>query len=160
MRRNAGVTIVEVAAAVTIVGIIIAILIPIWNRSARFEKVLACQGNLRTLHQASQKAPAPRAEEFGSAYWVRLTKASPPLVEESALRCPLFHGPDAPACQYLGPSQHPEKIDPKDPLGCDLERNHSDDGKQGGNVLLKSGEVVTDHTGIWGGATRQGKCRP
>lgn len=157
-RRDAGITIVEVTAAITIVGIVIALLVPAWVRSARFDKVLGCQGNLRTLHQAKAAPPGP--DEFGGAYWVRLTKTSPPLVAADALRCPLFQLPDAPACQYLGPAADPSKLDAKDPLGSDLEHNHSSDGKQGGNVLLNSGEVVTDHTGIWGGATRSGKCRP
>ena len=44
--------------------------------------------------------------------------------------------------------------------GCDLERNHSDDAKKGGNILLKNGEVRTDHMGIWSTAIRSGKCRP
>lgn len=159
-RHDAGVTIVEITAAITVVGIAVALLIPAWIRSSRFDKVLACQGNLRTLHQAQAKAPPPGPEDFGRAYWVRLTKTSPPLVQPTALRCPLVHAADAPPCQYLGPATDPSKFDGKDPIGCDMEYNHSADGKQGGNVLLKSGEVVTDHTGIWGGATRQGKCRP
>ena len=159
-RRDAGITIVEVAAAITIVGIIVALLVPAWMRSARFEKVLACQGNLRTLHQAASKAPAPGADELGRAYWVRLTKTSPPLVSAETLRCPLVHHPEAPACQYFGPTSDPAKFDAKDPIGCDMPPNHSEDGGQGGNILLKSGEVVTDHTGIWLGATRSGKCRP
>lgn len=160
MRRDAGITIVEVAAAVTIVGIAIALLIPAMNRSSRYDQVLACQANLKKLHEASLKAPPPNPTELGGAYWIRLTKTTPPLVEASVLRCPLVHAADAPACQYLGPAQHPDKIGDKEPLGSDYERNHSDDVKQGGNVLLKSGAVVTDHTGLWGGATRHGKCRP
>ena len=159
-RRDAGITIVEVAAAITIVGIIVALLVPAWMRSARFEKVLACQGNLRALHHAASQAPPPGADELGRAYWVRLTKTSPPLVAAETLRCPLVHHPDAPACQYFGPPSDPAKLDAKDPVGCDFPLSHSEDGGQGGNILLKSGEVVTDHTGIWGGATRSGKCRP
>ena len=155
-----GVTIVEVTAAITIVGIVISLLIPACSRSARFDKVLACQGNLKSLHQAQRKAAPPGPDEFGSAYWVRLTKTSPPLVAASALRCPLQGAPESPACHYLGPSKDPAGADAKDPIGCDLPHNHSADEKQGGNVLMKSGEVVTDHTGIWGGALRQGKCRP
>jgi hypothetical protein len=159
-RRDAGITIVEVAAAVTLVGIVLALLLPAWVRSARFEKVLACQENLRALHHASSTAPAPGADHLGSAYWVRLTKTSPPLVSEKTLRCPLVQQPEAPECQYLGPASDPAKSEAKEPIGCDATHNHSEDGGQGGNVLLKSGEVVTDHTGIWLGATRSGKCRP
>ena len=159
-RRDAGITIVEVAAAVTLIAIVIALLIPAFARSARFDHVLACQGNLRALHQASSQAPAPGADQLGSAYWVRLTKTSPPLITGQQLRCPLVQLPEAPECQYLGPASDPAKLDAKEPVGCDNPNNHSEDGGQGGNVLLKSGEVVTDHTGIWLGAVRSGKCRP
>lgn len=160
MRRDAGITIVEVAAAVTLVGIVVALLVPAWSRSNRFDQVLACQQNLHTLHKAQLSAPAPGPDQLGGAYWVRLTKTSPPLVDASRLRCPLVHAADAPACQYLGPSRDPAGADAKDPIGSDLQLSHSPDEKQGGNVLLKSGAVVSDHTGIWGAATRHGKCRP
>jgi hypothetical protein len=159
-RRDAGITIVEVAAAVTLLAIAVALVVPAWHRSARFQKVLACQENLRALYQARSKAPPPGVNDLGSAYWVRLTKTSPPLVAAETLRCPLLHLPEAPACQYFGPASDPAKLDAKDPIGCDLPPSHSDDGSQGGNVLLNSGEVVTDHTGIWLGSTRGGKCRP
>jgi hypothetical protein len=65
--------------------------------------------------------------------------------------------------QRLGTSLEtglPAKLDAKDPIGCDQPLSHSENGGQGGNILLKSGEVVTDHTGIWFGAARSGKCRP
>jgi type II secretory pathway pseudopilin PulG len=160
MRRDAGITIVEVAAAMTIVGIVVALVIPAWTRSSRFEQVLECQARLKALHAASLKAPAPAADQVGGAYWVRLTKTTPPLLDESALRCPLVHDPAAPACHYLGPATDPAKADAKDPIGSDRIFNHSSDEKQGGNVLLKNGSVVTDHTGTWGAAVRHGKCRP
>ena len=161
MRRNdAGITIVEVAAAITILGILIALLVPALQNSSRFDQVLACQGNLRALHQAQSKAPPPETQDLGSAYWTRLTRTSPPLVTAETLRCPLLNLPQAPECHYFGPPSDPAKLDAKDPIGCDLPINHSADGAQGGNILLRSGEVVTDHTGIWLGATRAGKCRP
>jgi len=112
-RRDAGITLVEVAAAVTLLGIVVALIVPSIARSSRFQKVLACVTGAGTRR-----------------------------------------------CHYLGPVAEPFKLEAKDPLGCDLEDNHSDDGKEGGNVLLKSGEVVTDRTGLWNSAARQGKCRP
>jgi hypothetical protein len=159
-RRDAGITLVEVAAAITILGIVVALLVPAWHHGSRLDQVLACQGNLRALHQAQSKAPPPGARDLGSAYWVRLTKTSPPLVAAEALRCPLLRLPQAPECHYFGPPSDPAKVDGADPIGCDLPINHSDDGAQGGNILLKSGEVLTDHIGVWLGATRGGKCRP
>ena len=38
-----GITLVEIAAAVTIVGILVALLLPAWVCSSRFQKVLACE---------------------------------------------------------------------------------------------------------------------
>ena len=159
-RRNAGITLVEVTAAITIVGIVLALLVPAMTRSSRIDDVLACRSHLKTLYEAQLKAPAPGPKEYGRAYWERLAKSTPPLVTADALRCPLNDEPDAPACHYYGPAGDFSKFADKDPIGCDMDRNHSDDGKQGGNVLLKSGAVVTDHTGVWGTALRSGKCRP
>lgn len=159
-RRQAGITLVEVAAAVTLAGVVVAILIPAMARSSRLDKVLACRANLKTLHQAQEKAPQPGAKDYGRAYWERLAAGASPLVSPETLRCPLVHHADAPPCHYFGPPGDVSKIDAKDPIGCDMEHNHSDDGKEGGNVLLKSGEVVTDHSGVWATAVRFGKCRP
>jgi len=159
-RRDAGITLVEVTAAVTIVGIVVALLVPAMARSSRINDVIACRGHLKTLYEAQAKAPAPGPKEFGRAYWERLAAANPPLVSAETLKCPLVDAPDAPACQYYGPAEEITKRVDKDPIGCDLDYNHSEDGKQGGNVLLKSGAVVTDHTGDWSTARRSGKCRP
>lgn len=159
-RRDAGITLVEVAAAVTLLGIVVALLVPSIARSSRFQKVLACEANLHTLHSAQAKDYKMGMKERGQEYWTRLTTQTPRQVSPDALRCPLVTDAAAPPCHYLGPVADPSKLEDKDPIGCDLEHNHSDDGKEGGNVLLKSGEVVTDRTGLWNSAARQGKCRP
>jgi hypothetical protein len=157
-RRKAGVTLVEVTAGVTLLGIVVALVIPAITRSSRFQKVLECRGHLRDMHQAQAKLPAPGPKELGGAYWTRLASANPPLVSADKLRCPLYSAATSSGCDYLGPAEDPAKIGEKDPIGADAAHNHSDDGKEGGNVLLKSGEVVTDRTGIWGSAGR--RCRP
>jgi hypothetical protein len=159
-RRQAGITLVELAAGVTIVGIVVALLVPAMARSSRFQKVLACQNHLRALHEAQAKAPPPGPKEYGRAYWTRLTQTTPPLVSPDVLRCPFVEAPEAPSCHYFGPAGDVSKLDAKDPMGCDMDLSHSEDGKEGGNILLKSGDVVTDHTGTWVSALRQGKCRP
>jgi len=91
---------------------------------------------------------------------VRLTQTKPLLLDPSLLKCPFVEGPDAPFCQYYGPSGDLSKAAPNDPIGSDMITNHSEDGKQGGNVLLKSGSVVTDHTGAWGAAIGERKVSP
>ena len=159
-RRDAGITLVEVTAAVTVVGIVFALLVPAMARSSRVHDVITCRSHLKTLYDAQLKAPAAGPKEVGRAYWERLATSTPPLVTPEVLRCPLVDAPDAPPVHYYGPAGEVSKYGEKDPIGCDFDHNHSDDGKQGGNVLLKSGVVTTDHTGIWGTALRSGKCRP
>jgi len=159
-RRDAGITLVEVAAGVTLVGIVVALLVPAMSRSARFQRVLECEGHLKAMYVAASKAPTPGPKEIGSAYWTRLTETTPPLLSKETLRCPLVDTADPAASHYLGPCEDPAKAGAKEPIGCDQEHNHSDDGNEGGNVLLKSGEVVTVRIGVWFSATRHGKCRP
>jgi hypothetical protein len=155
-----GITLVEVAAGVTLVGIVVALLIPAMSRASRFQRVLECAGHLRTMHGAASQAPPPGAKEIGSAYWIRLSETTPPLLSKETLRCPLVDSADPAASHYQGPCEDPAKAGQKEPIGCDLEHNHSDDGQEGGNVLLKNGEVLTDRQGVWLSATRQAKCRP
>ena len=159
-RRDSGITLVEATAAILMAGIVLALLLPAFATSSRIETVFVCRGHLKTLYDAQVKAPPAGPKEFGRAYWTRLAQTTPPLVTPDTLRCPFVQAPDAPPCQYLGPAEDVSKRADKDPIGCDMEHNHSEDGKKGGNVLLKTGEVRTDHTGIWGAATRSGKCRP
>ena len=127
-RRDAGITLVEATAAITVVGIVIALLVPAMARSSRIDDVLTCRGHLRTLHEAQKRAPAPGPQDLGRAYWARLAQSSPPLVTPDALRCPLVQAPDAPPCHYYGPAGDPAKYADKDPIGCDMDRNHSDVG--------------------------------
>jgi hypothetical protein len=159
-RGEGGITIVEVAAAVTLAGIVIALLVPALSRGARFQRVLECEAHLHTMYDAQSKAPPPGPKDTGSAFWIRLTETTPPLLSKETLRCPLADSSERAASSYLGPCEDFAKAGAKEPIGCDLENNHSDDGREGGNVLLKSGEVVTDRSGVWGSALRQGKCRP
>jgi hypothetical protein len=159
-RRDAGITLVEISAGVILVAIVVSLLTPILVRAGRLEKLQACQGHLHAMYEAQAKAPAKDVQDVGRAYWVRLTQTQPPLIDPSILKCPFVDGPDAPYCQYYGPGGDVTKVIPNDPIGSDMVTNHSDDGKQGGNVLLKSGSVVTDHTGAWGRAIQDRKVIP
>lgn len=160
-RRDAGITIVEILAAITILVILIAILVPIATRAGRYETLMKCQGNLRIMYEAQAKAPPSKSQEYGRAYWVVLTQTTPPALSPDVLKCPFNAGVEgAPFCQYFGPGGEVSKLQGKDPIGCDMELSHSENGKQGGNLLLKSGEVVTDHTSLWATTLQTGKCRP
>jgi hypothetical protein len=159
-RRDAGITLVEILAAVTVVAVIVALIIPVHARAARYQTLKECQDHLHTLFEAQGKAPPTKVQELGRAYWVRLTQLTPPLVTPDALKCPFVEGDGAPFCQYLGPAGEIDKLEAKDPIGCDMDQNHSADRKQGGNLLLKNGQVVTDHTNLWATTIQLGKCRP
>lgn len=160
MRRDSGIALVEIVAVVVVLITLVAILIPVFGNAARLEKLQACEAHLHAMFEAQAKAPPNPMQETGRAYWVRLTRAQPPLLDASLLKCPFVDAEDAPYCQYYGPAGEILKYDEKDPIGCDIETNHSPNGRQGGNVLLKSGVVVTDHMGPWGSAISGRKCSP
>src|SRR5579883_2223354 len=103
-RRDAGITLVEVLAAVTVVAIAIALLVPLQAKAARYKTVMECQDHLHALYQAQAKATPTKEKDFGRAFWVRLTQTTPPLATPDLLKCPFVGAaPDAPFCQYLGP---------------------------------------------------------
>lgn len=161
-----GFTLVELMVLIIFLAVVAALLSPALARSSRQDKVEACAANLRTLYKAQEEYYARAgagAPELGKAYWEKLAKASPPLVQPQALVCPLADLEGAPAIQYLGPSVDPRSMTKDDPIGCDLEANHSDHGHEGGNILMKSGAVLNDNNhndGPWGAAVRLGQCRP
>jgi hypothetical protein len=159
-RRETGVTLVEITAAVTILAIILALLIPVLVKAGRYDTLKKCQDHLHTLYEAQSKAPPTKTQEIGRAYWVRLTQTNPPLVTPDVLKCPFVEDPSGPFCQYYGPSGDIVKLAPQDPIGSDMDQNHSEDRRQGGNLLLKSGEVVTDHTSLWATTIQMGRVRP
>ena len=155
-----GLTLVEVLVVAMALLIVVVLVLPAIAQVSRRDKVARCIGNLQTLHRAQASAGAPGAK-LGVDFWLRLRTAQPPLVGPEALRCPLVDRPDAPECQYLGPRADPAALKDLHPIGCDAEVNHSPNMRQGGNVLLKSGEVLTEKGdgGLWTDA-RTKYCRP
>ena len=153
-----GFTLAELLAAISILLMVATILVPSLRRATRHSKVEVCAGHLKTLHKAAAGAPA--SPELGGKYWVRLTQTQPPRVSPDVLLCPLVEEAEFADLPYMGPGADPSQAAPGDPIGCDVPTAHSRNGKEGGNVLLKSGEVVTDHTGLWSSASRTGKGRP
>jgi hypothetical protein len=92
---------------------------------------------------------------------VRLTRTTPPLLTPEALKCPFVEAsPEAPFCQYFGPSGDVGALAPNDPIGSDADTNHSPHRREGGNILMKSGEVVNDNASLWATTVQTGKVRP
>lgn len=142
MRRTSGLTLAGVLVLVALAALLLSLLLPLRAYSGRHEQLLVCRAHLQALHraQADPKA-ATEAPPLGAAYWMRL--ASPPLslVDPGTLRCPLFDA-DRP-CDYRGPVRTPAGLPPDGAVGSDDNVNHDLQGRQGGNVLRKSGDVVT-----------------
>jgi len=151
---------------IVLAAVLIALLTPAIARGSRQSKVEVCAANLKAMHLAQLNGAAASTgapPELGKAYWERLLKTSPPLLQPKTLICPVADPERAPDLQYYGPNVDPRSMTTDDPIGCDLESNHSDHGREGGNILLRSGSVVNDNNhldgGLWGGAIRRW-CRP
>jgi type II secretory pathway pseudopilin PulG len=166
MRRDRGLTLAELLVVLVLLMILASLLIPAISRSIRHDKIETCASNLKFLRDAQEayisRHPAG-ASELGKSFWLKLSRTSPPLVDPSDRKvylCPLREDPEGTECHYLGPAVNVTTLGPEDPLGCDELLNHSPRGKEGGNVVLKSGAIVTGQTDVWGQCTKRGRCRP
>ncbi len=153
-KRRAGITLVELLAAGMAVLVAACVFVPVLTAGGRRARIEDCSSRLKTLYQAA--ASLPGEAPAGRAYWTRL---APEKVAPGTLRCPLADLHPLPDSDYLGPAKPEGKLEGDLPLGCDVPSNHSPDGNQGGNVILRSGQVVTDHTLLWRAATH-GDCKP
>lgn len=152
--RRAGITLVELLAAGMVVLVAACIFVPVLTAGSRRARIEDCASRLKLLYQAA--ASLPGEAPAGRAYWTRL---SPSKVAPESLRCPLADEHPLPDSDYLGPAKAEGKLEGDLPLGCDVPSNHSPEGIQGGNVILRSGRVVTDHTNLWRAAVH-GDCKP
>jgi type II secretory pathway pseudopilin PulG len=142
--RNALPTVV---VSVVVIGVLAALLLPAAGHATRTGKTASCCSNLKQLWtmQANYRAQFGGRDKLmptdtGSAFWVRLTKTDPPLIDESLsdiFDCPVSPEVGSPAnCEYLGPSEDVNTYADGDPVGaCD----HGDDGII---VIRKSGDVM------------------
>lgn len=128
-----------------VLGILAALLLPAIARATERAKVTSCANNLRqlwTLQQTYASQFGGREKDFptetGSAFWLKLTQTTPPLLDSSeadVLLCPCKD--PGKKCDYAGPSQPIKSLQLADPAGGDLKRNH----KSGGNILRKDGSI-------------------
>jgi prepilin-type N-terminal cleavage/methylation domain-containing protein len=137
-RRNSGLTAVELLVVIVVVGIGAAVTVPALLRGARNDRLARCEANLRALWKAhadaSAKAtPLPR----GNAYWASVS------TDPQLLTCPMS------GARYRGPAADPATLPPQAPVGADAAGSHGDG--EGGNILLKTGEVraVRESDGLW-----------
>ena len=131
---------------VFVLGILAALLMPAIARATERAKVTACANNLRSLWMLQQTYASQfggREKDYpaetGSAFWLKLSETTPPLVdptERDVFLCPCKEGGNR--CDYQGPRQSVKSLKPGDAVGADQAGNH----KQGGNVLRKDGSVL------------------
>ncbi len=147
----------ELLVLLGVLAVAVAMAVPAFSRASRHEKVQLCAGNLKGLHSAWSSLPKPVAER-GRGFWAAVAKAAPTLVTPRTLQCPFTEHVNPPPVQYLGPSTDPATMGGDGLLGCDEYLNHHPRGREGGNILRKSGRVVTDAGDLWRKATLEGGC--
>ncbi len=125
-------------------GVLAALLLPAIARSVQSSKIAQCRSNLVQLNTAMAQYRVQFGKDpaaTGGAYWLTLRDTNPPLVDPVLLQCPLEGNPGA-GTDYRGPAEDPALYGEGDPLGADMEGNHSRRGRSGGNVLRKSGDIM------------------
>jgi type II secretory pathway pseudopilin PulG len=144
--NSRGLTLLEVAMIIIVIGILAAILLPPVSPGIRRARVTSCASNLRQLYHLGASYASTHQGQWpgakGSALWMEFTKTNPPLIgrdELEVLLCPVKGEPDLGHCDYLGPSKTFSELKPTEGLAADKPGNHGDEPKA--NVLLKDGSV-------------------
>jgi hypothetical protein len=136
---------------VLVVAVIAGLLVPAIVEAKAKVRITSCASNLRhmyTMQMTYAMQFGGETKEYptetGSAFWLKLTKTTPPLLDKDVveiLLCPVLGTTALGTCEYLGPSQAYKSIAGGDPVGADRKANHQRYG--GGNILRKSGDVLS-----------------
>ena len=155
--RRAG----AVVAAILALAILGSVGTVVVLRVRKRERVAACADNLRALLRAEMvnlsmtgRRGALPDHPLGTPFWEQVRKTVPGL--DAHLACPARRGPISGGIDYWGPSEKLSRLQGNGPVGCDAPGNH---GRGGGNVLLKSGDVVESDGELWERCMK-GACRP
>jgi hypothetical protein len=138
-------------------GVLAALLLPAISRAIRNAKITRCVNNLAQLYTMEHNYAAMfggqdrlMPAETGGAFWLKLTQTTPPLIdgalaggEFNIFSCPLEGAPNSGTTDYRGPAIdiNDRRVADGDPVGADREHNHGPG--EGGNVIRKSGDVLT-----------------
>jgi len=126
-------------------GILCSIVVVILNRAINQARRTRCALNLRDLSEAGDAYAMQRRHWLssrGDHLWTDLSKTDPPLIAAAEiLRCPVRHEDfESGQTDYRGPLEDATRLKPDAPLGADKVGNHG--AEEGGNVLLKSGNIL------------------
>ena len=148
------IVLVCVVGGVCALGVLPALLLPAIARAIRNAKATACANNLAQLYKMQHNYTAvyggpdrlmPR--QTGGQFWLHLSVVSPPLIDATLAEiysCPMEGNPNAPGTtDYRGPAMDINRASllDGDPIGADNIGNHG--SREGGNVIRKSGDVLT-----------------
>jgi len=122
------------------------------QRAQRMARVTRCASNLRALWQTQLQYQAwvcpygPLSPKRGHEFWHQWKRVHP---SANDFDCPLSEEGRRIGLSYRGPCRDANRLKPDDPVGADREGNHGPG--QGGNVLLKSGDVreVSESDPLW-----------
>jgi hypothetical protein len=126
-------------------AMIAAFLIPAWFKMRRDAKMTGCAGNLLQLWRLAEQYSVRHGtfpDAKGGDFWRGLTD------EPRLLTCRMLD-PAPGRLDYRGPARDVGTCEPNVPVGADHPGNHGD--RRGGNVLRRSGEVLTvlENDPVW-----------
>lgn len=141
-----------IAVVLLVAALGVAVSRPAMHRAA----TTSCMNNLcqlwrmQSVYAAQFGGPMKRMNDrTGGEFWRALSTTQPPLIDATTwdiYLCPVKGDSPPGAMDYWGPARPVGEL-PGGPVGGDAPGNHGDG--EGGNLLLKSGDVLEVRERVW-----------